>query len=116
MSHNGTRMLDTQGKQQFREIIMRQMIWIKTARIEAWACSACAWMFSPTGPPLGADLDEMKRNFERQRDKEYAAHVCAEHPGHGSARDNSKFSGPVNGRAYETKPASRGRNDIGRQL
>jgi hypothetical protein len=107
MIHNGTRMLDTQGKQQFREIIMRQMIWIKTARIEAWACSSCAWMFSPTGPPLGADLDEMKRNFERQRDKEYAFHVCAEHPGPASARSDSKFSKPTVGRTDIMNPGGR---------
>jgi hypothetical protein len=59
---------------------MRKMIWIKTARVEAWACSECAWAFNPSDPPRGRDLDEMKQNYESQRDKEYAAHVCAEHP------------------------------------
>jgi len=42
-------------------------------------------MFRPSGPPLGSGLDEMKQNFERQRDKEYASHVCAQHPKTGSA-------------------------------
>ena len=29
---------------------------------------------------MGASFDEMMRNFELQRDKEFASHVCAEHP------------------------------------
>jgi hypothetical protein len=69
---------------------MRQMMWIKTARIEGWACSECAWAFSPSGPPLGSNLEEMKQNYERQRDKEYASHVCAEHPRAKSAPDDSR--------------------------
>jgi serine/threonine protein kinase len=44
-----------------------------------WGCSECAWVFSPSGPPTGKWLDEMKENYERQRDKDFAAHVCAEH-------------------------------------
>jgi hypothetical protein len=71
--------------------LVRQMVWIKTPRIVAWGCSECAWTFRPSGPPLGAGLDEMKQNFERQRDKEYASHVCAEHPRAKTARDDSKF-------------------------
>ena len=63
----------------------RQIVWIKTPRIQVWGCSECAWMFRPSGPPLGSGLDEMKQNFERQRDKEYATHVCAQHPKTGSA-------------------------------
>jgi hypothetical protein len=59
---------------------MRRMVWIKTARTETWACSECGWRFSPLGPPRGSDLEEMKQNYERQRDKEYASHVCAEYP------------------------------------
>jgi hypothetical protein len=37
-------------------------------------------MFKPSAPPHGTTLDEMKQNFERQRDQEFASHVCAEHP------------------------------------
>jgi len=72
---------------------MRQMVWIKTTRIEAWACSECAWTFSPSGPPNGSSLEEMKQNYERQRDKEYASHVCADHPRAKSATDDSRISG-----------------------
>ena len=59
--------------------IPRQMVWTKTPQIAAWGCVGCAWAFSPSGPPLGNNLEEMIRNYELQRDKEYASHVCAEH-------------------------------------
>jgi len=59
---------------------MRKMIWIETAHSAGWACSECVWAFNPWGPPRGASLDEMKQNFELQRDKEFVSHVCARHP------------------------------------
>ena len=34
----------------------------------------------PGGAPTGASFDEMMHNFEVQRDKAFALHVCAEHP------------------------------------
>jgi hypothetical protein len=37
-------------------------------------------VFKPSGPPAANSLAEMKENYERRRDKEFAAHVCAEHP------------------------------------
>jgi len=60
--------------------------------MEAWGCSQCGWTFSPSGPPLGSNLDEMKQNYERQRDKEHASHVCSEHPSAKSAREDYKFA------------------------
>jgi hypothetical protein len=59
---------------------MRKMIWVESARSAGWACSECAWTFNPWGPPRGDSLDEMKQDFERQRDKEFASHDCAQHP------------------------------------
>ncbi len=56
------------------------MIWVKSAHSELWSCSRSAWSFKPGGPPHGTTLDEMMQNFERQRDKEFVSHVCAEHP------------------------------------
>ncbi len=70
---------------------MREMVWIKTPRIEAWGCSRCSWAFSPTGPPLGSHLSEMMQNYELQRDKEFASHICAARPKSKTARDNSKL-------------------------
>ncbi len=43
-------------------------------------CSECAWVFNPSGPPTGNSFDEMMRNFELQRDREFSSHVCADHP------------------------------------
>ena len=59
---------------------MRRMIWITAAGRESWVCSECNWEFLPSGPPIGASLDEMKVNYEIQGHKEFVAHVCAEHP------------------------------------
>jgi hypothetical protein len=70
----------------------RQMVWIETQRMEAWTCVACAWAFRPSGPPVGNSLEEMMRNYELQRDKEYASHVCAMCPGTRDAQDASTFS------------------------
>jgi len=37
-------------------------------------------VFRPLGPLVGQSIDDMKVQYEQQRDKEFAAHVCAEHP------------------------------------
>ena len=58
---------------------MRKMIWVKSAQMEGWACSECAWAFNPSGPPQGTTINEMKLLFERQRDREFESHVCARH-------------------------------------
>ncbi len=57
---------------------MRQMIWVKSVR--GWGCSECAWAFDDAGPPQGDSISEMADNFERLRDREFASHVCAQHP------------------------------------
>ena len=98
-----------------RQVFMRQMVWIKTAQMETWACSECAWTFSPLGPPQGADLGEMMENYERQRDNEHASHVCTEHPRARSARDGSGFSRSTEDPAFGLNPVGRrGRNDMRR--
>ena len=84
--------------------LSRKMVWIKTRQMEAWTCFACAWAFRPSGPPLGNSLDEMMQMYELQRDKEYASHVCAEHPRARSASVYSGFSRPIEDRAFEMNP------------
>ena len=37
-------------------------------------------MFKTSGALVGESLDEMKQKYEAHRDKEFAAHVCAQHP------------------------------------
>jgi hypothetical protein len=58
----------------------RQLVWIEEQRFGGWGCSECAWVFSPSGIPAGKSIEEMKQKYEQERDKFFAAHVCAEHP------------------------------------
>jgi hypothetical protein len=72
-------------------LLTRRIVWVRTPRMEAYTCFACAWAFRPSGPPLGDSLDEMMRNYEIQRDQEFVAHVCAQFPKSTIVRDDSKF-------------------------
>ena len=58
----------------------RKLMRIQEPHFLGWGCSACAWVFKPSGPPTGNSLDEMMEIFKRGRDKEFAIHVCAEQP------------------------------------
>ena len=60
--------------------MLRNLIWIEKPRFQGCGCSECTWTFKPSGPLAGDSLYEMKGIYERQRDKEFAIHVCAEHP------------------------------------
>src|SRR6202795_3261927 len=57
----------------------RKMVWIKR-ECNGVGCSECAWVFNPSGPPIGKTLDQMTRNFHAQLSEEFASHDCAEHP------------------------------------
>jgi hypothetical protein len=59
----------------------RELIWIQEPYFQGWGCSECAWVFRPSGPPVGNSFQEMKENYLLLRDEESAAHVCAEHSG-----------------------------------
>jgi len=58
----------------------RELVWMDQPRFRGWGCSECAWAFNPSGPPTGDNFNAMKRNFESQRDNEFASHLCVEHP------------------------------------
>jgi hypothetical protein len=58
----------------------RKLVWIENQNFLGFGCSECNWVFNPSGALVGQLLDEMKHKYEAQRDKEFAAHVCAEHP------------------------------------
>jgi len=60
--------------------VRRSLIWIEGSRFQGSGCSECAWVFTTSGPPAGDSLADMMEKYERQRDKEFAAHVCADHP------------------------------------
>jgi hypothetical protein len=57
----------------------RMLVWLEGPRFQGFGCSECAWVFSPSGPPAGNSLEEMKEDYERRRGKEFALHICAEH-------------------------------------
>jgi hypothetical protein len=58
----------------------RRLVWIERDRFRGFGCSECGWRFKPSDKPAGTSFDEVMRNFELLRDKEFASHVCAGHP------------------------------------
>jgi hypothetical protein len=60
----------------------RKLVWIELKRFRGFGCSECGWRFKSSGAPEGKSFDEMMRNFELQRDKEFDSHVCADHAAH----------------------------------
>jgi hypothetical protein len=57
----------------------RNIVWVEEPRFRGFACSECSWRFDYSAP-AGKSFDEMMRNFQLQRDKEFASHVCADRP------------------------------------
>jgi hypothetical protein len=58
----------------------RKLVWVESQIFQGWVCSECAWAFNPLGPLVDESIEEMKEHYESQRDKEFASHVCAQHP------------------------------------
>jgi hypothetical protein len=59
----------------------RKPIWIEQQHFQGFGCSECTWTFNSSSPPTGNSLDEMMRDSELQRDKEFRLHICSDHPG-----------------------------------
>ena len=57
----------------------RKLVWVERQDFSGWACSECAWVFDPAGPPIGESLDEMISHYEQKRERGFRSHVCAEH-------------------------------------
>jgi hypothetical protein len=57
----------------------RMLVWVEQQHFLGFGCSECGWRFEPSGAPTGTSFDEMIRNFELQRDKEFTSHVCADY-------------------------------------
>ena len=49
------------------------LIWVESPGFQGFGCSACDWKFRPVGALTDQSLDEMKKTFEDQRDREFAA-------------------------------------------
>jgi hypothetical protein len=58
----------------------RKLEWVERPNFQGWICTECAWVFKSSWPLVGKSIDEMKKKFEQERDKGFAAHVCAEYP------------------------------------
>lgn len=54
----------------------RKLVWIKRSNFEGFGCSECEWMFKSTGALVSKTVDQMKRAYEAERGKEFAAHDC----------------------------------------
>jgi hypothetical protein len=54
----------------------RKLVWSEGKTFIGWGCSECAWVFHPSGPPIGSTMDQMKEHFKEQLDQEFEAHVC----------------------------------------
>jgi predicted nucleic-acid-binding Zn-ribbon protein len=69
----------TLSQTNFKGGMTRNLLWVEEQRFCGFACSECSWRFYSSAVPTGKSFDEMMRNFELQRDKEFASHVCADH-------------------------------------
>jgi hypothetical protein len=58
----------------------RKLEWMENENFQGYGCSECYWKFKTASALVGGSLDEMKQRYEAQRDKEFAAHVCAKPP------------------------------------
>ncbi len=58
----------------------RKMVWINDQNFRGFGCSECRWVLRPIGALVGESLDKMKRTYEAERDKEFAAHACDKFP------------------------------------
>jgi rubredoxin len=57
----------------------RKLVRVEGQSFRGWGCSECAWVFNPSGPPVGESIDEMTRNFQIHLSEEFALHSCPEH-------------------------------------
>jgi hypothetical protein len=60
---------------------------MESQNFQGFGCSDCNWKFLPVGGVAGFTLDEMKKKYEAERDKEFAAHDCVNHPRPERAKD-----------------------------
>jgi hypothetical protein len=57
----------------------RKLVWVERRNFQGFGCSACSWVFKPSGAFVDGSLDEMKNTYEAQRDNEFAVHICVKH-------------------------------------
>jgi hypothetical protein len=52
---------------------------MESPKFQGFGCSECNWRFDPSGVRFGDSLQQMKREYEAEREREFATHVCVEH-------------------------------------
>ncbi len=57
-----------------------KLVWMEAQNFQGFGCSECRWVSRPTGALVGVSRDKMKRTYEADRNKEFAAHVCGKFP------------------------------------
>ena len=57
--------------QSYNAAMPRRLEWVESPSFQGFGCSECNWKFSPSVPLTGDSLDEMKRKYEGERDKEF---------------------------------------------
>jgi hypothetical protein len=60
--------------------MQRKLVWDRSQKLDGFGCSECGWKFGLTSLPVGDTSEELKEQYEAQRDTEFAAHVCASRP------------------------------------
>jgi len=58
----------------------RKLIQIKQSRYMGFGCSDCEWRFNAARVPPAKSFAELVRNFEEQRDEDFAHHTCGMYP------------------------------------
>jgi hypothetical protein len=56
------------------------MVWIEQPGLGGIGCSECGWRFETSNAPIGVSFEETRLNLGLRLDKEFASHVCADHP------------------------------------
>jgi len=74
----------------------RNLVWIKTQSFVDFGCFDCQWVDKTTGTFIGKSLDQMKRAYEAERDKEFATHDCFKFPKMDTPMNNESRSSPNN--------------------
>jgi hypothetical protein len=87
----------------YRGFAHRTLVWISETRFHGPACSRCAWLFRPAGPPTGSSLTEMKENYLRHCNEEFARHDCAAYPR--AAKMNVRVNQSIRSRDTEVRSA-----------
>jgi hypothetical protein len=59
--------------------MMRRIVWVEREGLQGFRCSQCGWVFVSSGALVVKTTDEMKKEYEGQLNKEFAAHDCSVH-------------------------------------